>query len=79
MKGKRVFHIKNVNYTPKINIKNEMNSNVFNSPIYNFNFQQYSLNITPDILSNKLEHVRAVYGVSKYTSNLVSGKMFKNL
>ena len=28
-------------------------------------------------LTNEIQHVRAQYGVSKYTANLVSGRMFK--
>jgi len=68
MRGKKSYNIRNV----------EAHLNSFK------NVEQFSNNRTP-IMNVQLseqqlqnEYINAKFGVSKYASNLVSGKMFKN-
>jgi hypothetical protein len=53
---------------------------IYQTPVRNMVFQTNLGNIVqPTSQQRQNEHINAQYGVSKYASNLVSGKMFKNI
>ena len=66
MRGKKPYNIRNV----------EAHLNAFR-PGDNLVLQNTSLKPSPQQQLN--EFINAKYGVSKYASNLVSGKMFKKI
>jgi hypothetical protein len=67
MRGKKSYNIRN--------IEAHLTSlqNTFKQPIFQTNIVQ------PSEQQRQNEYINAKYGVSRYTSNMVSGKMFKKL
>ena len=91
MRGKKSYNIRNIeahlnnfSTTSGTNDTNNTN-NAFTSPSYMLNRNMRFQN-NQQILTNQEtpqtqlnDYINAKYGVSKYASNLVSGKMFKNM
>jgi hypothetical protein len=81
MRGKKSYNIRNIEAHIKdwqYTFSQEQLTNPF--PLRNMVFQTNIRNQNPTSEQQKQnEHINAQYGVSKYTSNLVSGKMFKKL
>ena len=72
MRGKKTYNIRNV----------EAHLNTFSSiqPTNNAVFQTATTNvIQPTEQQRQNEYINAKFGVSKYASNLVSGRMFKKI
>lgn len=72
MRGKKPYNIRNV----------EAHLNTFRpiQPSNNLVFQTAATNvIQPTEQQRQNEYINAKFGVSKYASNLVSGKMFKKV
>lgn len=88
MRGKKSYNIRNIeahihNFSTTNDTNDTINTNnAFTSPSYMLNRNMRFQN-NQQILTNHQtqlnEYVNAKYGVSKYASNLVSGKMFKNM
>ena len=89
MRGKKPYNIRNIeahitntsnknsNEIPfTLNKKMVFQNNTTNNLI-NTNINQAQLQNEPNEIRQLNEFVNAQYGVSKYASNLVSGKMFK--
>lgn len=69
MRGKKQFNIRNV----EAHLTSLENS-------YRTTISSYSNNIIqPSEQQRHNEYINAKFGVSKYTSNLVSGRMFKKI
>ena len=90
MRGKKSYNIRNIeahinNFSQQIPVINNPQPLITNNTstfLLNKNmvFQNNAQNIlinTSD--QNHNEYINAKYGVSKYASNLVSGKMFKKI
>ena len=71
MRGKKPYNIRNV----------EAHLNTFKliEPSNNIVFQTNYFVQQPTEQQRQNEYINAKFGVSKYASNLVSGKMFKNV
>jgi hypothetical protein len=72
MRGKKPYNIRNV----------EAHLNTFRTiqPTNNLVFQTAATNvIQPTEQQRQNEYINAKFGVSKYASNLVSGRMFKKI
>jgi len=88
MRGKKSYNIRNIEAhlnRPLVSSQEVMNETTTNStPLFylgnRMNYQYYgnNANTTDNNIANEIQHVRAQYGVSKYTANMVSGKMFKS-
>jgi hypothetical protein len=90
MRGKKSYNIRNIEAhlsRPLVSTNDNINNSeqLSTTPLYylgnKMNYQYYGN--TPSAidnqLTNEIHHVRVQYGVSKYTANLVSGRMFKKL
>jgi hypothetical protein len=90
MKGKKPYNIRNV----EAHINNLSNNSIENTlplttpPLQSTNFllnkkMIFQHNAQNNIIypgnSTQSEYINAKYGVSRYASNLVSGKMFKKI
>lgn len=85
MRGKKSYNIRNIEahintfkkpeqtiYTTSDNFPNNIGRNII--------FQTNATNIIQSSEQQRQnEYINAKFGVSKYASNLVSGKMFKNI
>ena len=84
MRGKKTYNIRNIEAhisglenAYKQNTKIVPNHMVFSK---NMIFQTNAMNVIQTSEQQKeSEYINAQFGASKYTSNLVSGKMFKNI
>ena len=82
MKGRKSYNIRNVEahlntFTHSVNHNLDSFSNV---PCKNMFFQNIvSHTIQATELQQQNEFINAKFGVSKYASNLVSGRMFKKI
>ena len=87
MRGRKSYNIRNVEAhltslqnTSLQNTFKQVDQPVYQTPVRNMVFQTNLGNIVqPTSQQRQNEHINAQYGVSKYASNLVSGKMFKNI
>jgi len=90
MRGKKSYNIRNIEAhlnKPLVSNDEEITNNSATPLFYlgnRMNYQYYgsapsSASAIDNQLTNEIQHVRAQYGVSKYTANMVSGKMFKKL
>jgi len=83
MRGKKSYNIRNIEAHIKDlqhTFSQEQLTNPFSFPFRNMVFQTNIKNQNiPSEQQKQNEHINAQYGVSKYASNLVSGKMFKNV
>ena len=83
MRGRKSYNIRNIE-AHLTSLQNTSLQNTF-TPVYqtsvrNMVFQTNLGNIVqPTTQQRQNEHINAQYGVSKYASNLVSGKMFKKI
>ena len=81
MRGKKSYNIRNIEAHIKYlqhTFSQEQLTNPF--PFRNMVFQTNIKNQNiPSEQQKQNEYINAQYGVSKYASNLVSGKMFKNV
>ena len=86
MRGKKPYNIRNIEaHITSLQNTNLQNSNTlekqtFQPPTRQMIFQTTMGNIiqpSPTLTQN--EYINAQYGVSKYASNQVSGKMFKKI
>lgn len=82
MRGKKSYNIRNI----------EAHLNIFRPQVVNDEPFQNSIGLSRDLIfqtkkqntfipteqQKQNEYINAKFGVSKYASNLVSGKMFKN-
>ncbi len=82
MRGKKSYNIRNI----------EAHLNIFRPQVINDEPFQNSIGLSRDLIfqtkkqntfipteqQKQNEYINAKFGVSKYASNLVSGKMFKN-
>jgi hypothetical protein len=71
MRGKKSYNIRNIEAHLNT-LQNTYNQQTTSK--YSNNFSSYI--IQPTAQQRQNEYINAQYGVSKYTSNLVSGKMF---
>ena len=95
MRGKKSFNIRNIeahinNFSQPIPLINNSQPST-SSPssastfllnknmIFQNNAQNNLINSSNNYNNNHNEYINAKYGVSKYASNLVSGKMFKKI
>lgn len=91
MRGKKSYNIRNIeahihNFSStSFNTNTTDTTNTNTSPSYMLN-KNMAFHNNQQILTNQQTHqtqlneyINAKYGVSKYASNLVSGKMFKNM
>jgi hypothetical protein len=83
MRGKKSYNIRNIEAHIKDlqhTFSQEQLTNPFPLPFRNMVFQTNIKNQNvPSEQQKQNEYINAQYGVSKYASNLVSGKMFKNV
>ena len=83
MRGKKSYNIRNIEAHIKDlqhTFSQEQLTNPFPLPLRNMVFQTNIRNQNiPSEQQKQNEYINAQYGVSKYSSNLVSGKMFKNV
>ena len=87
MRGRKSYNIRNVEAhltslqnTSLQNTFKQVDQPIYQTPVRNMVFQTNLGNIVqPTTQQRQNEHINAQYGVSKYASNLVSGKMFKNI
>ena len=87
MRGRKSYNIRNVEAhltslqnTSLQNTFKQVDQPIYQTPVRNMVFQTNLGNIVqPTSQQRQNEHINAQYGVSKYASNLVSGKMFKNI
>ena len=83
MRGKKSYNIRNIEAHIKDlqhTFSQEQLTNPFPFPFRNMVFQTNIRNQNiPSEQQKQNEYINAQYGVSKYSSNLVSGKMFKNV
>jgi hypothetical protein len=81
MRGRKSYNIRNIeahinSYKP-VEPQPYLNPDQFSRDII---FQKNGINvIQPSEQQRQNEYINAKYGVSRYASNLVSGRMFKNL
>lgn len=81
MRGRKSYNIRNIeahinSYKP-VEPQPYLNPDQFSRNII---FQKNGINvIQPSEQQRQNEYINAKYGVSRYASNLVSGRMFKNL
>jgi hypothetical protein len=81
MRGRKSYNIRNIeahinSYKP-VEPQPYLNPDQFSRNIV---FQTNAVNvIQPSEQQRQNEYINAKYGVSRYASNLVSGRMFKNL
>jgi hypothetical protein len=80
MRGKKSYNIRNI----EAHLPSLQNSYFQQDQQHKFSrnmeFQTIQTNIIqPTVQQRQNEYINAQYGVSKYTSNLVSGKMFKKI
>lgn len=78
MRGKKSYNIRNVEAHLTNLHQHTLNNNILSNP-GSMIFQTNKVQIQPSEQQIKNEFINAKYGVSKYTSNLVSGKMFKKI
>jgi hypothetical protein len=71
MRGKKSYNIRNVeaHLNSFKRVEQFSNNGILQTP---------TMNIQPSEQQLQNEYINAKFGVSKYASNLVSGKMFKN-
>ena len=85
MRGKKSYNIRNIeahlhNFSSTSFNNNTNTNNTFTSPSYMLNKNMaFENNQQTNHQTQLNEYINAKYGVSKYASNLVSGKMFKNM
>jgi hypothetical protein len=90
MRGRKPYNIRNVeaHLTSLQNTFNPLEHPVYQAPVRNMVFQTNVGNIgkptiqettQPTMQQILNERINAQYGVSKYASNQVSGKMFKKI
>ena len=89
MRGKKSFNIRNVeahinNFQQQQINETPVNTTTFHQPTFFLNKNMvFQNNPQNNILQSSEqihnEYVNAKYGVSRYASNLVSGKMFKKI
>jgi len=84
MRGKKSYNIRNIEAhlnRPLVSTNEEITDSSATPLFYlgnRMNYQYYgSASSSSSAITNEIQHVRAQYGVSKYTANMVSGKMFK--
>jgi hypothetical protein len=84
MRGKKTYNIRNIEaHLSSLEHAYKQNTPIVsNHMVYSKNmiFQTNALNVIKTSEQQKeSEYINAQIGASKYTSNLVSGKMFKNI
>lgn len=80
MRGKKAYNIRNIEAHLTNLHNNYIQTQIVPSSSQNMLFQTNTTNaIPPTEQQRKNEYINAQYGVSKYTANMVSGKMFKNI
>jgi hypothetical protein len=91
MRGKKSYNIRNIeahlnNFRPQEHMNTISNSPIHSSPSFlltkniNNSIQMDNRQFSKiNEYQQMQEYINAKYGVSKYASNLVSGKMFKSL
>jgi hypothetical protein len=71
MRGRKSYNIRNIE-AHLTSLQNTFKQPIYQTPTRNMVFQ-------PSEQQRQCEYINAKYGVSRYTSNLVSGKMFKKI
>jgi len=87
MRGKKTYNIRNIEAHMNAFQNQQVNSVPVNTTTFqptlllnkNMVFQNNGNNIITQQQQTHNEFINAKYGVSRYASNLVSGKMFKQL
>jgi hypothetical protein len=75
MRGKKSYNIRNIE-AHLTSLQNTFEKQIYQTPVRNM----FQTNVVqPSEQQRQNEYINAKYGVSRYTSNLVSGKMFKKL